>query len=340
VWTIFAIIGVKIKAELGLNDTQFGLLVGTPILTGSLVRLFLGCLDGSIWWAHRLSAHHAGIGGCRPFCSLMPTVIRSCFLPPLGWGWRAVGFAVGVAYVSKWYPQEKQGSALGFFGMGNVGAAVTKFVAPWIMVAAWGGRPSRRSGQRSALTAITLFFLLAQGRSAAGGAEAHGCKAATGLKQQLEPLRTNRSGASRSTISSCSGPSCAGSLWLPRYLIGVYGVDIATAGMLGCRLLVPGQSVPRLWRHPVGRVWRADCHVLDLRRFDAITFMLSYPPTDYVVDGMKGTSSVFGFDGLIAVCRRRSSSSASSCRSARRPSTSTSRSIIPGCVGAVGGSSA
>ena len=39
VWTIFAIIGIEIKAELGLNDTQFGLLVGTPILTGSLVHL-------------------------------------------------------------------------------------------------------------------------------------------------------------------------------------------------------------------------------------------------------------------------------------------------------------
>ena len=42
VWTIFAIIGIEIKKELGLNDTEFGLLVGTPILTGSLVRLFLG----------------------------------------------------------------------------------------------------------------------------------------------------------------------------------------------------------------------------------------------------------------------------------------------------------
>src|SRR5512145_3528923 len=42
VWTIFAIIGVQIKADLGLNDTQFGLLVGTPILTGSLSRLLLG----------------------------------------------------------------------------------------------------------------------------------------------------------------------------------------------------------------------------------------------------------------------------------------------------------
>src|SRR5262249_19424074 len=42
VWTIFSIIGVRLKDELGLNDTEFGLLIGTPILTGSLVRIFLG----------------------------------------------------------------------------------------------------------------------------------------------------------------------------------------------------------------------------------------------------------------------------------------------------------
>ena len=42
VWTIFSIIGIQIKKDLGLNDTQFGLLIGTPILTGSLIRLMLG----------------------------------------------------------------------------------------------------------------------------------------------------------------------------------------------------------------------------------------------------------------------------------------------------------
>jgi len=42
VWTIFSIIGVQIKRDLGPSDTEFGLLAGTPILTGSLVRLILG----------------------------------------------------------------------------------------------------------------------------------------------------------------------------------------------------------------------------------------------------------------------------------------------------------
>src|SRR4051812_43220977 len=42
VWSIFAIIGIRIQKDLGLTDTQFGLLVGTPILMGSLIRLILG----------------------------------------------------------------------------------------------------------------------------------------------------------------------------------------------------------------------------------------------------------------------------------------------------------
>lgn len=42
VWTIFSIIGVKIKQDLGLSDSEFGVLVATPILTGSLSRIFLG----------------------------------------------------------------------------------------------------------------------------------------------------------------------------------------------------------------------------------------------------------------------------------------------------------
>ena len=42
VWTIFSILGLGLKEELGLSETEYGLLVGTPILTGSLSRIVLG----------------------------------------------------------------------------------------------------------------------------------------------------------------------------------------------------------------------------------------------------------------------------------------------------------
>ena len=58
----------------------------------------------------------------------------------LGIGLAGGSFIIGVAYVSRWYPAGKQGTALGIFGAGNVGAAVTKFIAPFVMVAyGWQG---------------------------------------------------------------------------------------------------------------------------------------------------------------------------------------------------------
>src|SRR5215510_8778409 len=134
VWTIFSIIGVQIKQDLGLNDTQFGLLVGTPILTGSLIRLILGIWTDQyggriVYSAVMLSA--AVATWLLTFAYDYPTFL----LAALGVGVAGGSFAVGIAYVSKWYPPQSQGTALGIFGAGNVGAAVTKFVAPFIMVA-------------------------------------------------------------------------------------------------------------------------------------------------------------------------------------------------------------
>jgi NNP family nitrate/nitrite transporter-like MFS transporter len=134
VWTIFAIIGVRLKDELGLNETQFGLLVGTPILSGSLIRLVLG-----IWTDQ--------YGGRRVYTVVMLAAAIATYL--LTWahtypefliaalfvGVAGGSFAVGVAYVSRFYPTAKQGTALGIFGAGNVGAAVTKFLAPFVLVA-------------------------------------------------------------------------------------------------------------------------------------------------------------------------------------------------------------
>ncbi|HEX4893770.1 MAG TPA: MFS transporter, partial [Hyphomicrobiaceae bacterium] len=129
VWTIFAIIGIQIKKELNLTDTQFGLLVGTPILTGSLIRLALGIWADQyggrlVYTLTMLSA--AVMTALLTLAYDYPTFL----LAALGVGIAGGSFSVGVAYVAKWFPKERQGTALGIFGAGNVGAAVTKFAAP------------------------------------------------------------------------------------------------------------------------------------------------------------------------------------------------------------------
>ena len=133
VWTIFAIIGLQIRETLSLSETRFGLLVGMPILTGSLIRVLLGV------WTDRL-------GGRTVFTLTMLAAAAATFLlsfaqtypqfllAALGVGIAGGSFAVGVAYVSRFYPAGRQGTALGIFGVGNVGAAVTKFAAPFLML--------------------------------------------------------------------------------------------------------------------------------------------------------------------------------------------------------------
>ena len=134
VWTIFSIIGIQIKENLGLNETQFGLLAGTPILTGSLSRIFLGI------WTDRYGGRilYVIVMILASIATWMLTYAETYvefLVAALGVGLAGGSFAVGVAYVSKWYTTEKQGTVLGIFGAGNVGAAVTKFCAPFVMVA-------------------------------------------------------------------------------------------------------------------------------------------------------------------------------------------------------------
>ena len=134
VWTIFSIIGVRIKQDLGLSDTEFGLLAGTPILTGSLSRIFLGIwtdqYGGRIVYVITMT-----LAAIATFLLSYATTYEMMLLAALGVGLAGGSFAVGIAYVSRWYPKEKQGTALGIFGAGNVGAAVTKFCAPFVLVA-------------------------------------------------------------------------------------------------------------------------------------------------------------------------------------------------------------
>src|SRR3546814_1311769 len=104
-----------------------------------------------------------------------------------GLGLAGGGFAVGIAYVSKWYPQEKQGSALGFFGMGNVGAALTKFVAPWVMVAFGWTMVAQIWAGALAATAV-IFYLFAKDDPYLVARRLSGAKPRS-LKEQLEPLK-------------------------------------------------------------------------------------------------------------------------------------------------------
>jgi len=113
VWTIFAIIGVKIKQDLGLSETQFGLMVGMPILTGSLVRILLGVCTPR--YGGRLVYTLTMLGAAlATFLLTYANTYAQTLIAALGVGLAGGSFAIRVAYLSPFFPAENQGTALGW----------------------------------------------------------------------------------------------------------------------------------------------------------------------------------------------------------------------------------
>lgn len=284
VWTIFAIIGVKIKEELGLNDTQFGLLVAMPILTGSLIRLALGIWTDQIGGRIMLSIVMLAAAASTYALTLVNTY-EMYLVTALGVGIAGGGFSVGVAYVSKFYPKEKQGTALGVFGMGNIGAAVTKILAPLVMVAMGWHAVAQIWAIALVITAI-LFWFLTEDDPSLQERRKSGIKPDSFLTQ-LAPLKNIQVWRFSLYYFFVFGAFVALALWLPRYLIGVYGLDIKTAGLIGAAYSIPASIFRVLGgvlsdKYGARRVmyWTFIASVI-------CTFILSYPATEYVVHGVK-----------------------------------------------------
>ncbi len=285
VWTIFSIIGVRLKDELGLNDTQFGLMIGTPILTGSLSRIFLGI------WADQYGGRIVYVAVM--FCAAMATYLLShvdtyamVLLAGLGVGLAGGSFAVGVAYVSKWYPTNRQGTALGIFGVGNIGTAATSFVAPFVMIA-FGWQAVAQVWAAALAAMAVIFWFTAEDDPKLKERTLRG-EEPKGLLDQLKPLENIQVWRFSIYYFFAFGGSVALALWLPRYLIEVYDLDIKIAGMLTVFYAIPASLFRAYGGHLSDKYGARAVMYLTFGVSMVCTFMLSYPETDYVIHGIEG----------------------------------------------------
>jgi NNP family nitrate/nitrite transporter-like MFS transporter len=207
-------------------------------------------------------------------------------LAALGVGLAGGSFAVGIEYVSKWYPQERQGTALGIFGVGNVGAAVTMFVAPFVLVA-YGWTTVAQVWALALVAMAVIFWLTTQDDPDHKARRARGGKAPS-IAMQLEPLRNQQVWRFSLYYFFVFGGFVALALWLPRYLIGVYEVDIKTAGMLAAAYSIPASIFRAYGGHLADRFGARVVMYLTFGVSLVCLFMLSYPKTDYVVHGIQG----------------------------------------------------
>lgn len=282
VWTMFSIIGIKIKEELGLTDTQFGVLVATPILTGSLTRLPLGIMTDRY-------------GGRLVFLIQMILVA----IPTYGlafasayWQYLVIGlfvglaggsFAIGIAYTSAWFEDRLQGTAMGIFGAGNAGAAITNLVAPMIVVAfGWRMVPQVYSVSMLVIAAIFWIFTYpdpAQQQRAASGTH-------ISLADQLAPLKELRVWRFGLYYYFVFGGFVALALWLPQYYIGEYNMDLKTASLITVCFTLPSGLIRAFGGWLSDRFGARNVNWAVFWVCLACLFLVSYPETSYVVSGI------------------------------------------------------
>jgi nitrate/nitrite transporter NarK len=119
----------EFRRQFGLSPSATALLVSTPVLLGSIGRIPLGFLADRFGARKVIGAlvfFVAAAAAVLPAATTFETLLAAAFFV----GFAGAVFAPGVSYVVGRYPPERQGAALGIFGVGNIGQSFAVFLAP------------------------------------------------------------------------------------------------------------------------------------------------------------------------------------------------------------------
>lgn len=221
-WALLGPLGPKLQEDLGLSDLQLSVAVAVPVLLGSIMRVPAGV------WAERY-------GGRRVFAwvlgySIVPLVLlgfaHDSFAVVIAFGFllgfTGASFAIGVPFVNRWYPPERQGTALGIYGAGMGGTVLAGLTAPRIADAI---SVSATFYFAAALMALTLALWIVFARDAPAPAS---------RASMRDPIAVLGSGTRAWALVLfyflAFGGFVAMYLYLPKLLTGVHDLSKADAG--------------------------------------------------------------------------------------------------------------
>ncbi|KAA3610143.1 MAG: NarK/NasA family nitrate transporter [Calditrichaeota bacterium] len=223
---------------------EIGWLMGIPVLTGAVFRLPAGILTDKF-------------GGRPIFSGLLILCAIPMFLlsyadsfiyfalASFGFGLTGVSFAIGIAYTSVWYPKNWQGRALGIFGAGNAGAAITTLLAPTVLksltnnganIDGWRTLPIIYSISLAVMGVI--FFLFTTNKKPSVSK-----KTLKGTLAPLKDIRVWRFGVYYFLVFGCF---VAFSQWLVPYFVNVYYLPLVTAGIFAALFSFPSGVIRAL----------------------------------------------------------------------------------------------
>lgn len=239
-WMLYGVL-ITFLVDNGLfnfDKTQMGWLIGIPVLTGSLLRLPVGVLTDQ-YGGRGIFAILMLLSAIPMYLVSMCNSFTDFLLAGLGFGLSGAAFAVGIAYTSIWFPKNQQGTALGIFGAGNAGAAITSFGAPHMLTGltqnlqnleGWRTLPQIYAAALVLMTVLFWLFTYPKKVTVNQGLS---------LAQRLRPLKETRVWRFGLYYFFVFGGFVALSQWLVPYYLNVYGMTLATAGLMAAIFSLP-----------------------------------------------------------------------------------------------------
>ncbi len=221
-WVSLSPIAKEFQQVYGLSLSQKATLIAIPMLMGSIMRIPLGILTDRL-------------GGRRVFTALMLFMV----IPALGvsfthsfhglvfWaffmGMAGTSFAIGIAYVSKFFPQDRQGLVLGIVALGNFGTALAGFTLPVM---------SRSFGIHGTFRLIALLMLVTALVFRAGTEEMPLSGEGRTLRQALSVLKFRHTWLLSLLYFISFGVFMFFAVYLPTFLQDLFNVSMINAGLI------------------------------------------------------------------------------------------------------------
>jgi MFS transporter, NNP family, nitrate/nitrite transporter len=172
------------------------------------------------------------------------------------------------------------------FGAGNIGAAVTKFLAPFVLLA-WGWQTVAQVWALALVVMAVVFWFTTDDDPVIRQRHARR-EAQKSFLAEFAPLKNQQVWRFALYYFFAFGAFVALSLWLPRYLIGAYGFDLATAGMVAAAYSIPASIFRAYGGMLSDRIGARTVMYWTLGVSAAATLILSLPPGTLLVPAATG----------------------------------------------------
>lgn len=278
-WTLFAVAGVHMRAELNLSSVQFGVLLAMPMAVSALMAIPAGLA------AYRYGAREImlvclfGLAVCMGILLLTDT-FAGYLIAAAGLGFAGGFYAAGLQFVTSHCEVGRLGLALGVFGAGVTGAGFNYYLVPLFHSAfSWQGVPLAYLITLLLVIALLLMLTEATGETESGHERS--------LRQIVDSVRWGRNLPLCLYFGVVAGSFFALALWLPDFLSAQFSLTVDEGARLAQYFVLPGALAQIVGGGLSDRFGSSGVATKALAGCLLALLVLSYPPMTLFIQGIE-----------------------------------------------------